>query len=67
MLSPGISRLWHKIREPWDEDQVSRGMKEGEVFGLAKNEIIRLFSNESFKLIRRNKFMLLNTLYIFGK
>lgn len=67
MLSPGISRVWHKIREPWDEDQASRGMKEGEVFGLTKNEIIRLFSNENFKLITHNKFMLLNTLYIFSK
>jgi hypothetical protein len=67
MLSPMISRVWHKIREPWDEDQVSRGMKEGEVFGLTKNEIIKLFSNENFKLIKHKKFMLLNTLYIFGK
>jgi SAM-dependent methyltransferase len=67
MLSPGISRVWHKIREPWDEDQAARGMKEGEVFGLTKNAIIRLFSNENFKLIMHYKFMLLNTLYIFSK
>jgi SAM-dependent methyltransferase len=67
MLSPGISRLWHKLREPWDEDQSARGMKEGEVFGISKKEMISLFENENFKIFSHKKFMLLNSLYIFSK
>ena len=31
MVSPGISRLWHKLRSPWDADQAERAMEDGEV------------------------------------
>jgi ubiquinone/menaquinone biosynthesis C-methylase UbiE len=67
MLSPGISKIWHKIREPWDEDQSARGMKEDEVFGLSKNEMISMFAKANFKIVSYKKFMFLNTLYIFSK
>jgi SAM-dependent methyltransferase len=68
MLSPTISRLWHKIREPWDEDQKVRGMKEGEVFGMSKKEIMTIFSDSSFTLKSHKRFMLfLNSLYVFTK
>ncbi|MCA9363080.1 methyltransferase domain-containing protein [Candidatus Kaiserbacteria bacterium] len=68
MIPPGLSKIWHKIREPWDEDQHERGMIEGEVFGLTKKEIVDMFEKEGFKVKKIQGFMLgINKLYIFEK
>jgi ubiquinone/menaquinone biosynthesis C-methylase UbiE len=68
MLSPGISRLWHLLRKPWENDQKIRGMKEGEVFGFTKNDITNAFLKCNFKCITIQKFMAnLNSLFVFTK
>ena len=68
MIPPVTSTIWHKIREPWDEDQHERGMIEGEVFGLTTKEIVKMFNEENFKLKKVQRFMLgINKLYIFEK
>lgn len=57
MITPRISEIWHRLREPWDVDQRERGMKEGEVFGLQVKEVAALLENAGFKIIYRARFM----------
>lgn len=65
MIPPGISRIWHKIREPWDADQSHRGMKPGEVFGLTEADIRGLFETVGFEVTFRKGFMLnINRLFV---
>ena len=68
MITPRFSKIWHKIREPWDVDQKIRGMKEKEVFGFRNKELVNIFNNSGFKLNEVSRFMfLLNRIYIFSK
>lgn len=68
MITPTISKIWHKIRAPWDVDQKVRGMQEGEVFGFSSNEIGQMFEDQGFILVKRLGFMLkLNNVYVFKK
>jgi SAM-dependent methyltransferase len=68
MLPPGISRLWHFLRSPWDADQRERGMKVeggGEVYGLTRAQMCELLRTAGFALKNERSFMLgVNTLYI---
>jgi ubiquinone/menaquinone biosynthesis C-methylase UbiE len=65
MLTPGVSRIWHKLRKRWDEDQHLRGMKENEVYGLTKSQMKELLFNAGFEIVKIKRFMLgLNSLYI---
>ncbi len=57
MITPLISEIWHRLREPWDVDQRERGMKEGEVFGLQVKEVTTLLEEAGFKIIYRERFM----------
>jgi SAM-dependent methyltransferase len=68
MLTPGISRLWHLIRRPWDPDQRERGMQPGEVYGFTTREMIELFREHGFRLESMQRFMLgMNHLYVFKR
>jgi len=65
MLPPGISRVWHFLRFPWDVDQHERGIKEGELYGLSTNSIKTLLETAGFSLTRVSSFMLwINKLYV---
>jgi SAM-dependent methyltransferase len=57
MIPPFISRLWHRVRAPWDADQRDRGMKEGEVFGLSAKQIENLLNKTGFQVERHERFM----------
>lgn len=57
MIPPLISRVWHFFRKPWDVDQMERGMKEGEVFGLTRKEINALLEKAGFHVIYEKRFM----------
>ena len=64
MIPPTISKIWHKVREPWDVDQHERGMVEGEVFGLTSKQMICLLNNAGFSIVLNRKFMLwVNSVY----
>ena len=64
MIPSGISKIWHRLRKPWDPDQNERGMKEGEKFGFSAAEMTALFSQAQFTLAERRRFMLgMNTIY----
>jgi len=68
MIPPTISAIWHKIREPWDEDQHERGMKEGEVYGLTHKQIKNLLSEAGFRISYTKRFMLkINLLVVSSK
>ena len=68
MISPGISRAWHYLRKPWDKDQIIRGMKKGEVYGLSTKQVGILLKQAGFKVNKINRFMLgLNKIYIANK
>jgi SAM-dependent methyltransferase len=58
MIPPGISRIWHFLRSPWDVDQKNRGMIEGEVYGLTKQKVITLLNNAGFRIVHEAGFML---------
>ena len=57
MIPPKISRVWHRLRKPWDADQHERGMKEGEVYGFSEKELERLFLETGFEILFKKKFM----------
>lgn len=57
MIPPVISRIWHKIREPWDVDQSERGMIEGEVFGLSEKQTDSLLKTAGFEILDKKRFM----------
>ena len=67
MLPPFISKLWHKIRNPWDADQQERKMKKGEVFGLTKSEIRKMFVGANFRIVKTKKFMFFINNIIIGE
>jgi ubiquinone/menaquinone biosynthesis C-methylase UbiE len=68
MIPPKISRVWHRIRKPWDVDQSERGMKEGEVYGMTEDELRKLLSETGFEIKFTKKFMLgINNLTITKK
>lgn len=68
MLTPGISRVWHLARRPWDPDQRERGMQPGEVYGFTPREMIELFREHGFRLESMQRFMLgMNCLYVFKR
>lgn len=65
MIPPALSRAWHALRRPWDVDQTERGMKPGEVYGLARVEVRRLIEVAGFRIERASGFMLgINTLTV---
>jgi SAM-dependent methyltransferase len=57
MIPPGISRVWHILRSPWDADQKERGMKEGELFGLTQKEVRRFLTDAGFEIKLEKRFM----------
>ena len=68
MIPPKISRVWHRIRKPWDVDQSERGMKEGEVYGITYDDLRKLLSKSGFEIELHEKFMLgINNLVIAKK
>ena len=68
MLPPGISRVWHFLRSPWDADQHERGMEEGEIYGLTQKQMSKLLGNANFVLCESYYFMCgVNRLYIAKK
>ena len=68
MLPPGISRVWHALRAPWDADQHKRGMAAGEVYGLNADIVKSLLKTAGFSVPRVNSFMLgINKLYVAEK
>jgi SAM-dependent methyltransferase len=68
MIPPFISRIWHTLRSPWDDDQRERGMKPGEVYGLGKPEVFVLLRKAGFASVEEKPFMVgINHLYITKK
>jgi len=68
MITPFISKLWHKIRASRDRDQLERGIQQGEVYGLTRKEVKKLLEETNFKIIYEKTFMLgLNRLTIVNK
>jgi ubiquinone/menaquinone biosynthesis C-methylase UbiE len=66
MLTPGVSRVWHWLRAPWDEDQVVRGMKAGELYGFTADQLVTLFNRHGFEFLSQHYFMLgFNRVYVF--
>jgi SAM-dependent methyltransferase len=65
MLPPGISRVWHFIRKPYDADQSERGMAEGETFGFSHEQVVAMLERNGLRLIRHTRFMLgINSVYV---
>lgn len=65
MLGPTVSKVWHWVRRPWDEDQTERGMKEGEVWGIRASGVRELLQQAGFEPTFEQRFMLgLNRLYV---
>lgn len=58
MIPPGISRIWHFLRKPWDADQKERGMKPGEVFGMTSHEVYNLLKGAGFNVLFEKRFMM---------
>ena len=68
MIPPGISKLWHTIRKPWDADQAERGMAEGEVYGLSAAQLSTMYRKAGLNLKEVKPFMSgINRLYVCGK
>ncbi len=64
MIPNGISKIWRRLREPWDPDQNERGMEEGEEFGFSDAEMSELFAQAEFTMAEKHRFMLgINTIY----
>ena len=57
MIPPRISAVWHRLRRSRDADQVERGMKPGEVFGLKASAIRRLIADAGFTIVLERRFM----------
>lgn len=65
MIPPGISRLWHTLRKPWDADQVERGMEEEEEYGFTRAAMRQLLERTGFAVDREISFMAgVNRLYL---
>ena len=68
MITPTISKIWHKVVYRWDEDQHERGMIDGEVWGFTKKDLVELLVKNKFTVESIKPFMLgVNTIYIFKK
>jgi len=68
-LTPKIGYIGHKYVFGWrDEDQIERGMKEGESFGLSMDQIKDTIDLAQLKIIRHQSFTYgLNHLFFVGK
>ena len=65
MITPRISKIWHRIIYRWDSDQHERGMTEGEVWGFTVEQIHKLLELSGFQVIKHEHFMFyLNHIYI---
>ena len=58
MLPPTTSRVWHFARRRSDADQTERGMKAGEVWGLAPSYVGKLLRDAGFDVSYEKRFML---------
>ncbi|MEW6740147.1 MAG: methyltransferase domain-containing protein [Nitrospirota bacterium] len=68
MIPPGISRIWHLLRKPWDADQKVRGLKQGEVYGLSIRVVRNLLIEAGYNIVYEKSFMFgINTLTIAKK
>ena len=66
VLSPFIGFIRHKLTRWWDEDQIDRGMKKGELDGLTSSQLNGIMKD--FTLIKLKEFVYrLNSLYIYKK
>ena len=64
MIPPGISRVWHCIRSPWDPDQTERGMEEDEVYGFSNTAIQQILEASGLHIVEKHSFMMgVNTLF----
>ena len=65
MIPPGISRVWHFLRRPWDADRRERGVTEGEVWGLTQRALANLLRSSGLRLVRAKRFMAgINCLFV---
>lgn len=65
MIPPFISRCWHTIIKPWDEDQSERGMTHEEVYGFTRREVLSILGEAGLEVCRTQGFIFgLNTLYV---
>jgi SAM-dependent methyltransferase len=67
MLPPGISRLWHWLRFPFNADKNICKMNKCEIYGIRKSDLEKLLKNHCFKLIIYKRFLLVNCLFVFNK
>ena len=68
MIPDTISKIWHKIRGPWDKDQTERSMKEGEVYGMSALDVKNILDNNNFEIKSIKKFMFrINNIFIAKK
>lgn len=57
MLTPKLGYIGHKYIFGWrDEDQIERGMKEGESFGLSIDQVKDILDLAQLKIIRHQSF-----------
>jgi SAM-dependent methyltransferase len=67
MLSPFVGAVRHKLAR-WDRDQIERGLKPGEAFGLSHGYVLSLMKSEGFELVGKKRIMaFLNSIYVFEK
>ncbi|MDL2267850.1 class I SAM-dependent methyltransferase [Desulfovibrio sp. OttesenSCG-928-G15] len=65
MIPPFISRCWHAVIKPWDEDQAERGMTHEEVYGFTRKEVSEILRASGLELVHTEGFIFgLNTLYV---
>lgn len=57
MLPPRLSWAWHKLRRPWDADQIERRMQPGEVYGLTRRQVDELLLEAGFEPMEHRRFM----------
>lgn len=65
MITPTLSRIWHFVIRPWDEDQTDRGVKDGEVWGITRAGMTGLIEDAGFTDLQTVGFILgQNRLYV---
>jgi SAM-dependent methyltransferase len=65
MIPPWIGWLSHRIRRRHDPDQLERGMRHEEDWGLGTREIVRLLAGSKFRVALHRRFMWgLNNFYL---
>lgn len=68
MIPPKISKIWHYVRESWDEEHSELIMKKGQIYGLTDDSLMKLLIDTGFKRELKKKFMIgLNNLTIAKK